>query len=79
MRDGRMREREPQQTLVAESVTETGLEFGEGRHELFGKHPTANIQSFYDILVGRWNHLLTTFVLGKNHARNTTTGIIGGK
>jgi hypothetical protein len=33
MGDGRMRERQPQQFLVAERVAETGLEFGKFGHD----------------------------------------------
>ena len=44
VRDGRMRERQPQQALVAERITETGLEFGEFRHGLCGEHRTSNIE-----------------------------------
>src|ERR1035437_7392375 len=44
MGDGRMRERQPQQALVAERVAESGLKFREFRHELFGEHRTSNIE-----------------------------------
>ena len=44
VRDGRMRQRQPQQALVAERVAETGLEFGEFGHGLFGEHRTSNIE-----------------------------------
>jgi hypothetical protein len=44
MGDGRMRERQPQQALVAECMAEAGLKFGEFRHGLFGEHRTSNIE-----------------------------------
>jgi hypothetical protein len=44
MCDRRMRQRQPQQALVAERAAKAGLEFGKFGHGLFWEHPTPNIQ-----------------------------------
>ena len=42
--DRRMRQRQPQQALVAEHAAKPGLEFGKFGHGLLWEHPTPNIQ-----------------------------------